>query len=82
MILYNLSDLNNIKYQRFIIKYFYNFDMSLCKLDDKRIILLFWNNLYIFELPDKFYFESIHCTNKIITKTNDKINKNKRKKYS
>ena len=82
MILYNLSDLNNIKYQRFIIKYFYNFDMSLCKLDDKRIILLFWNNLYIFELADKFYFEPINCTNKIITKTNDKINKNKKKKYS
>ena len=56
--------------------------MPLCKLDDKRIILLFWNNLYIFELPDKFYFEPINCSNKIITKTNDKINKNKKKKYS
>ena len=61
MILYNLSDLNNIKYQKFINK-FVGYDMSLCKLDDKRIITMDWDNLYILELPDKFTFEPINFT--------------------
>ena len=33
--------------------------MSLSKLDDKRIITMHWDNLYILELPDKFTFEPI-----------------------
>ena len=71
IILYNLTDLNNIEYQIFISKFVDIYDISLCKLDDKRIIIVSWDNLYIAELPDKFNFKPISFTKKRNTETND-----------
>ena len=87
--LYNLSDLNTIKCQNFICKffkrYFYRSDISICKLDNRRIIIVAWDELFLVELPDKFSFEPISLIKKSNIETNvqnNKENKNKKKKYS
>ena len=84
IILYNLSDLNNIKSQTFFFKNmnrFYGINTFIFKFKSKKFAIIYYNKIYIVDFPGNFKFKPINPKEKNNIETNDEENKNKKKKF-
>ena len=81
--LYDISNINNIKYYKFeddFMRYFLFRKMNIYKLT-QRCILTTYSKIKIYEIVGKVNYKLLNVEKKTIKKNESKKNKNKKKKY-